>query len=50
MFKTSFTNSLGKFNFTDVAIDTTAWDVRIAVKGDTMGVGANCFNRRCTKS
>ena len=36
----TFTNSLGKFNFTDVAIDTTAWDVRIAVKGDTMGVGA----------
>ena len=38
--QTSVTNSQGKFNFTDVAIDTTAWDVRIAVKGDTMGVGA----------
>jgi hypothetical protein len=38
--QTSVTNSLGKFNFTDVPIDTTAWDVRIAVKGDTMGVGA----------
>lgn len=36
----TFTNSLGKFFFTDVAIDTTVWDVRIAVKGDTMGVGA----------
>lgn len=38
--QTSVTNTQGKFNFTDVAIDTTAWDVRIAVKGDTMGVGA----------
>ena len=38
--QTSVTNTLGKFNFTDVEIDTTAWDVRIAVKGDTMGVGA----------
>jgi hypothetical protein len=38
--KDTFTNSLGKFYFTDVPIDTTAWDVRIAVKGDTMGVGA----------
>jgi hypothetical protein len=38
--KDTFTNNLGKFYFTDVPIDTTAWDVRIAVKGDTMGVGA----------
>jgi Secretion system C-terminal sorting domain len=38
--KDTFTNTLGKFFFTDVPIDTTAWDVRIAVKGDTMGVGA----------
>ena len=34
------TNTLGRFNFTNVEIDTTAWDVRIAIKGDTMGVGA----------
>lgn len=38
--KDTFTNSLGKFYFTDVEIDTTAWDVRIAVKGDTMSVGS----------
>lgn len=38
--KDTFTNSVGKFYFTDVEIDTTAWDVRIAVKGDTMGVGS----------
>ena len=38
--KDTFTNSLGKFFFNSVPIDTTAWDVRIAVKGDTMGVGA----------
>ena len=34
------TNTVGKFFFTNIEIDTTAWDVRIAVKGDTMGVGA----------
>lgn len=38
--QTSVTNSSGRFNFTDVEIDTTAWNVRIAVKGDTMGVGS----------
>lgn len=38
--QTSVTNTQGRFNFTNVEIDTTAWDVRIAVKGDTMGVGA----------
>ena len=38
--QTSVTNTQGRFSFTDVSIDTTAWDVRIAVKGDTMGVGA----------
>jgi hypothetical protein len=38
--KDTFTNSLGKFYFTDVEIDTTAWDVRIAIKGDTMSVGS----------
>ena len=38
--QTSVTNSLGRFDFTNVSIDTTAWNVRIAVKGDTMGVGA----------
>jgi hypothetical protein len=32
------TNLQGKFNFT-VTLDTTYWDTRIAVKGDTMGVG-----------
>ena len=37
--QTSVTNSSGRFNFTNVEIDTTAWDVRIAVKGDTMSVG-----------
>jgi hypothetical protein len=36
----TFTNSQGKFFFTDVEIDTTAWDIRIAIKGDTMGVGS----------
>lgn len=38
--QTSVTNTQGRFDFTNVEIDTTAWDVRIAVKGDTMGVGA----------
>ena len=38
--QTSVTNTQGRFNFTNVEIDTTAWDVRIAVKGDTMGVGS----------
>jgi len=38
--QTSVTNTSGRFNFTDVEIDTTAWNVRIAVKGDTMGVGS----------
>jgi hypothetical protein len=32
------TNLQGKFNFTET-LDTTYWDTRIAVKGDTMGVG-----------
>ena len=38
--KDTFTNTSGKFFFTNVEIDTTAWDVRIAVKGDTMSVGS----------
>lgn len=33
------TGTDGRFAFTDVLIDTTAWDVRIRVKGDTMSVG-----------
>jgi hypothetical protein len=37
--QTSSTNINGRFAFTDVEIDTTAWDVRLFVKGDTMGVG-----------
>lgn len=32
------TNLQGKFQFTET-LDTTYWDTRIAVKGDTMGVG-----------
>jgi hypothetical protein len=34
------TDTSGRFFFTDVNIDTTAFDVRINVQGDTMGVGA----------
>jgi hypothetical protein len=34
------TDNLGRFFFTDVNIDTTAWDVRLNIKGDTMGVGS----------
>lgn len=32
------TNNSGNFNFT-VNLDTTYWDVRLAIKGDTMGIG-----------
>jgi hypothetical protein len=32
------TNTAGKFSFSET-LDTTFWDVRLAVKGDTMGVG-----------
>jgi hypothetical protein len=32
------TNLQGKFSFTEI-IDTTYYDVRLAIKGDTMGVG-----------
>lgn len=32
------TNTAGKFSFSEI-LDTTFWDVRLAVKGDTMGVG-----------
>jgi hypothetical protein len=35
---TYLTDSLGKFSFTEI-IDTTYWDVRLAVQGDSMGVG-----------
>lgn len=35
----TMTNTSGRFYFTDVAIDTTAWDVRIKVQGDSMNVG-----------
>jgi hypothetical protein len=37
--QTSSTNTDGRFSFSNVEIDTTAWDVRLYVKGDTMGVG-----------
>lgn len=37
---TELTDNTGRFFFTDMNIDTTAWDVRLNVKGDTMGVGA----------
>jgi hypothetical protein len=33
------TNVNGRFAFTDVEIDTSAWNVRIRVQGDTMSVG-----------
>lgn len=33
------TNTSGRFAFTNVEIDTTAWDVRIRVQGDTMFAG-----------
>jgi len=29
----------GKWNFTNVSVDTSAWNVRINVKGDTLGYG-----------
>ena len=32
------TNNSGNFSFT-VNLDTTYWDVRLAIKGDTMGIG-----------
>ena len=32
------TNTSGKFSFSEI-LDTTFWDVRLAVKGDTMSVG-----------
>jgi hypothetical protein len=32
------TNSVGRFNFTET-LDTTYWDTRIAIKGDTMSYG-----------
>jgi hypothetical protein len=35
---TYYTDVTGKFNFTE-NIDTTYWDVRLAIKGDTMSVG-----------
>lgn len=35
---TYFTDVNGKFDFTE-NIDTSYWDVRLAIKGDTMGVG-----------
>lgn len=36
--QTYFTDTLGKFNIDEI-VDTTYWDVRLAIKGDTMGVG-----------
>ena len=36
--QTYLTDTLGKFNIDEI-VDTTYWDVRLAVKGDTMGVG-----------
>jgi hypothetical protein len=35
---TYYTDVTGKFNFTE-NIDTSYWDVRLAIQGDTMGVG-----------
>jgi hypothetical protein len=35
---TYYTDVTGKFDFTE-NIDTTYWDVRLAIQGDTMGVG-----------
>jgi hypothetical protein len=35
---TYYTDVAGKFDFTE-NIDTTYWDVRLAIQGDTMGVG-----------
>jgi hypothetical protein len=35
---TYYTDITGKFDFTE-NIDTTYWDVRLAIQGDTMGVG-----------
>ena len=32
------TNTAGRFNFTET-LDTTYWDTRIAIKGDTMSYG-----------
>ena len=29
----------GRFSFADIEVDTTAWDVRINVRGDTLSVG-----------
>jgi len=36
--QTYLTDTLGKFNIDEI-VDTTYWDVRLAIKGDTMGVG-----------
>jgi hypothetical protein len=36
--KSYITDNSGKFNFTEI-LDTTYWDTRIVVKGDTMTVG-----------
>ncbi len=36
---TDVTDINGDFAFNDIAIDTTGWDVRLAIKGDTMLVG-----------
>jgi hypothetical protein len=36
---TRSSNTDGRWEFKNIEIDTTAWDVRIAVKGDTMSIG-----------
>jgi hypothetical protein len=34
------TDTSGKFFFTDINVDTTAWDIQLRVIGDTMSVGS----------
>lgn len=36
---TDLSDTNGRFAFTDIEVDTSAWNVRIAVQGDTLGVG-----------
>ena len=36
---TDVSDTTGRFTFPDIEVDTSAWNVRIAVQGDTLGVG-----------
>jgi hypothetical protein len=36
---TDVSDTNGRFTFPDIEVDTSAWNVRIAVQGDTLGVG-----------